>query len=244
MYEALMKKYLLIPLSLVLSGCATNNIAYSWEKSFDSGVSLAQAESQCEYEYQLQRNADSRAGYQRGALQIWQELRSHTNPTIVACMNRFGFKAKSFEIGEAKQTQKEPTLEDDKRTEELRVAAEKGDVVAQVNLAYNYLNGKGVYKSPKQAYFWYSIAVKKIDTNKTMARNAQANLGHMWQNGIHQEKNNTKAMMWYILASDNDEAEATKRRKALQELMLEKDYQEAKRLANACISKNYTSCDD
>lgn len=78
------EKNAFLAISVMLVGCATNNIAYTWEKTFDSGVALAQAETQCEYENQLQRNADSRAGYQLGTIQIWLELRSHTNPTIVS----------------------------------------------------------------------------------------------------------------------------------------------------------------
>lgn len=94
-------RVLLIGLVALLSGCATNTGIY-WEKQFETNVSARQAEAQCDYEYQLQRNAEQRAGYQRGAIQIFQELSSDTNPTIKACMNRYGYKARKTNIVDGK----------------------------------------------------------------------------------------------------------------------------------------------
>ena len=85
----------------LLSACASNTGIY-WEKQFETNVGARQAEAQCEYEYQLQRNAEQRAGYQRGAIQIYQELSSDTNPTIKACMNRYGYKARKTTIVDGK----------------------------------------------------------------------------------------------------------------------------------------------
>lgn len=94
-------RVLLIGLVALLSGCATNTGIY-WEKQFETNVNARQAEAQCDYEYQLQRNAEKRAGYQRGAIQIFQELSSDTNPTIKACMNRYGYKARKTTIVDGK----------------------------------------------------------------------------------------------------------------------------------------------
>lgn len=94
--------FVFLTVTMVTSGCSTTAPNFRWEKTFDSGLSLKQAEAQCEYEYQLQRNAEARAGYQRGAIQIWQELRANTNPTIVACMSRFGYKAQTSDTTDDK----------------------------------------------------------------------------------------------------------------------------------------------
>lgn len=97
-----MKKLMIaLSVAMLVTGCSTTTPNFTWEKTFDSGISLKQAESQCEYEYQLQRNAEARAGYQRGAIQIWQELRANTNPTLVACMSRFGYRARTLDTTDA-----------------------------------------------------------------------------------------------------------------------------------------------
>jgi hypothetical protein len=44
-----------------LSACASNTGIF-WEKQFETNVGARQAEAQCDYEYQLQRNAEQRAG--------------------------------------------------------------------------------------------------------------------------------------------------------------------------------------
>ncbi len=91
-----------ISIVALATACSTTATSFTWERTFESGVPLKQAEAQCEYEYQLQRNAEARAGYQRGAIQIWQELRANTNPTIVTCMNRFGYRSQVLETPESK----------------------------------------------------------------------------------------------------------------------------------------------
>jgi acetylglutamate kinase len=96
-----MKNKLLFLTIVMLTGCATNTGIY-WEKQFETNISARQAEAQCDYEYQQQRNAEQRAGYQRGAIQIFQELSSDTNPTIKACMNRYGYKARKTTVVDGK----------------------------------------------------------------------------------------------------------------------------------------------
>ena len=100
--ESANKKICSLAVIALTTACSTTPARFTWEKTFDSGIQLKQAEAQCEYDYQLQRNAEVRAGYQRGAIQIFQELRANTNPTIVACMNRFGYRAKELETTDGK----------------------------------------------------------------------------------------------------------------------------------------------
>ncbi|MDF3074106.1 MAG: hypothetical protein K0S54_1773 [Alphaproteobacteria bacterium] len=53
----------------------------------------------------------------------------------------------------------------------LRVLAERGDVVAQVQLGVMYQNGEGVRQNPAEATKWFRIAAEQGDPR------AQLNIG-------------------------------------------------------------------
>ncbi len=77
----------------LVAGCAAPKRVV-WDQAFATNVPHAQALAQCQYEDRLQRNADARVGYQRGALEIVQELQTGMSATVVSCMNRFGYRAR------------------------------------------------------------------------------------------------------------------------------------------------------
>jgi hypothetical protein len=232
---------------LLISACATSTgPTYRWVKIFEGKIPFEQASAQCDYEAHLQAKADARADAGGG---IGYLLMGMPNPTKAMCMRRFGWEARKIEQQDTQQQLSQtktstPTSEEAQTLKALQEGAERGDVVAQVNLAWRYLSGIGVNKSNALAYKWYSSAADKIDVNRTMARNAQTNLGVIWNLGLGVQRDSVKAMMWFIVASSSGEKESTKLKKELESLMLETEITEAKRLAAVCVAKKYKSCEE
>ena len=78
----------------------------------------------------------------------------------------------------------------------LKDAAEQGDIRAQVNLGYLYLEGKGVAQDYQQAIYWYTKAAERGNPN------AQFNLGVMYGNGRGVPQNYKQAIYWFTKAAE------------------------------------------
>lgn len=84
----------------------------------------------------------------------------------------------------------------------LRQAAERGDAVAQFNLAIRYANGAGVPKDEAEEFKWYRKAAEQ-----NLAE-AQFNLGTCYATGQGVEKNLSEAVRWYRKAAEQNFAAA------------------------------------
>ncbi|MBC7952858.1 MAG: sel1 repeat family protein [Rhodospirillaceae bacterium] len=79
---------------------------------------------------------------------------------------------------------------------EMKVQAEKGNPVAQNNLAALYATGEGIGKDFKLAAEWYGKAAEQGYAI------AQHNLGGMFETGQGVEKDPATAAVWYALAAE------------------------------------------
>ncbi|MBX9635634.1 MAG: sel1 repeat family protein [Magnetospirillum sp.] len=79
---------------------------------------------------------------------------------------------------------------------ETKIQAEKGNPVAQNNLAALYAMGEGVAKDFKLAAQWYGKAAEQGYAI------AQHNLGGMFESGQGVEKDPATAAVWYALAAE------------------------------------------
>jgi TPR repeat protein len=80
--------------------------------------------------------------------------------------------------------------------------AEKGDAVAQFNLANDYLYGRGVTQDKAEAMEWYRKAAKQN------VAPAQYNLGCFYRDGINVVQDYFEAVKWYRKAAEQHLAEA------------------------------------
>ena len=80
---------------------------------------------------------------------------------------------------------------DDNQIQELKVAAERGDDVAQTNLGLYYEMGYGVKKNPDKAIYWWKKAAEQGNVV------AQFNLGNCYYSGKGVKKNLKKAVYWW-----------------------------------------------
>ena len=87
-------------------------------------------------------------------------------------------------------------------TEELRKAAEKGDVSAQLILGRAYKLGEGVPKDLSESIKWYRKAAEQG------LATAQFNLGLAYFNGTGVPKDETEAVKWYRKAAEQGDWEA------------------------------------
>jgi TPR repeat protein len=85
---------------------------------------------------------------------------------------------------------------------EVRLLADKGDVIAQRKLGMAYDSGQGVPRDLGEAAKWYAKAAEQGDGI------AQNNLGSLFQNGEGVPKDLEKAVYWYRKASDQKNAQA------------------------------------
>jgi len=83
-----------------------------------------------------------------------------------------------------------------------RKDAELGVIVAQVNLAFMYLDGIGLPQSNEQAAQWFQKAAEKGNGE------AQDNLGLLLKDGKGVTQNLVEADKWFILAGDKTNQEA------------------------------------
>lgn len=77
-------------------------------------------------------------------------------------------------------------------------AAERGQVLAQLNLGYLYEKGQGTRKDLKQAISWYRKAAEQGNAK------AQYNLAVMYDNGRGVKKDYEQAAYWYLEAAIQD----------------------------------------
>ena len=84
----------------------------------------------------------------------------------------------------------------------LRSAAEQGDVVAQFDLGFVYLNGKGVPADDVEAAYWFRLAAEQGDAP------AQGQLGVFYASGRGVLRDDAEALRWYRLAAEQGDARA------------------------------------
>jgi len=78
---------------------------------------------------------------------------------------------------------------------EIRMAANKGNPLAQTMLAGLYLVGDGVHQNYFQARNWYEKAALNGDGN------AQLNLGFIYRDGLGVKPDVIRAYKWFAIAS-------------------------------------------
>ena len=80
------------------------------------------------------------------------------------------------------------------------IAAQKGEVVAQFNVATMHFKGRGTPKNDRIAVKWYTLAAKQGYAN------AQFSLGLMYYNGNGVPTDADSAIKWYTLAAKQGNA--------------------------------------
>jgi TPR repeat protein len=83
-----------------------------------------------------------------------------------------------------------------------RMAAEKGDVAAQIRLATMYYWGEGIPQDYNEAARWYRMAAEKGYAK------AQFNLGNMYHEGEGVPQDYNEAARWYRMAAEKGYAKA------------------------------------
>ena len=91
-----------------------------------------------------------------------------------------------------------------------RVAAERGDTLAQNNLGVLYETGRGVPKDCNTAYKWYLDAAK----NGNLA--AQNNLGLLLRDGLGVEQDTLEAYAMFCIAAEGGCSNAVTNRDSLE----------------------------
>ena len=83
-----------------------------------------------------------------------------------------------------------------------RIAAERGNSLAQYRLGTRYFLGEGVNKSAEEAFKWWKRAAEQGNPD------AQNNIGRMYAEGTGVKKDKQKAQEWWKKAVDNGSGHA------------------------------------
>ncbi|NRA31565.1 MAG: sel1 repeat family protein [Parvularculaceae bacterium] len=121
--------------------------------------------------------------------------------------------------------------------DEIRSAAQQGDMAAQHNLGLIYDTGRGVPENDAEAVKWYKLAAQQGYMG------AQYNLGLMYANGEGVPKNFVKAYSWNSIASAQGYAPADALKSLLKEAMSPEQMAEAQSLSSRCFASDYELCD-
>jgi len=84
----------------------------------------------------------------------------------------------------------------------LEKAAEQGDAMAQLDIAFCYNNGKGVEQCYSKAAYWYEKAAEQG------LPQSQFNLALCYRKGEGVEQSLSKAAYWYEKAAEQGHAKA------------------------------------
>ena len=124
---------------------------------------------------------------------------------IMTNRNTYGGKATLFIAILAILAVFQPGLAENRGIEQLRQAAEKGDVEAQSALGVMFRSGIGVPKDYKEAAKWFGKAAEQGYAE------AQLRLGSMFQSGIGVPEDDREAVKWYRKAAEQGHAWAQMR---------------------------------
>ena len=114
--------------------------------------------------------------------------------------------------------------------------AKQGDVVAQFNLGLTYHEGRIVPEDYKNALKWYLRAAQQGNTD------AQFNIGVMYYNGQGVLIDDVRAYMWFDLSASAGNDAAAINRDRVAGIMTSTQIEQAKKLAQQCLAKNYRGC--
>lgn len=124
-----------------------------------------------------------------------------------------------------------------------RRAAEQGDARSQANLAFKYLQGRGVLKDYGEALVWFRASARQGYAF------AQGYLCIMYADGLGTEVNNVKAYAWCNIATvtaPNDDlppAEYVEVRERVAAKMGGEEIARAQVFSRECIESSYAGCD-
>lgn len=118
-----------------------------------------------------------------------------------------------------------------------QIAAEQGDIRAQIHLANMYYKGQGVVQNYKEAAKWYRLAAKQGNVK------AQVKLANMYYKGEIVSMDLIHAYMWFDIASVNGDKDAIKGKKLMSTKMSIQPIEYAQELAKKCIANNYKRCE-
>jgi uncharacterized protein len=118
----------------------------------------------------------------------------------------------------------------DAELDQLRQAAEQGDVQAQNELGGRYFIGKGVPMDPAEAAKWLKLAAEQGHDG------AQAVLAGMYYNGNGVPKDRVMAHMWANLSASKGDETFKKLRDALANMLTPDQLAEAERMAREWVA--------
>jgi TPR repeat protein len=120
----------------------------------------------------------------------------------------------------------------------FRPLAEKGNALAQYNIALMHRMGLGVTKDQKEAKKWSRLAAKQGNVD------AQTMLGSIYAKADGGESADvSRAYMWYEVAAEQGNAEAKKELAVISKELTPQQIAEARALAEKCKASKFAQCD-
>ncbi len=120
----------------------------------------------------------------------------------------------------------------------FRPLAEKGNALAQYQIALMHRMGLGLTKDQKEAKKWSRLAAKQGNAD------AQLMLGSLYAKSDGEESADVvRAYMWYETSAKEGNAEAKKELVSLEKEMTPQQLADARAKAQKCLSSKYELCD-
>ena len=120
----------------------------------------------------------------------------------------------------------------------FRPLAEKGNALAQYNIALMHRMGLGVTKDQREARKWSRLAAKQGNTD------AQVMLGSLYAKADGGESADVaRAYMWYEVAAEQGNAEAKKELAVISKELTPQQISEARAMAEKCKASKFEQCD-
>lgn len=120
----------------------------------------------------------------------------------------------------------------------FRPLAEKGNALAQYNIALMHRMGLGVTKDQREARKWSRLAAKQGNAN------AQVMLGSLYAKADGGESADVpRAYMWYEVAAEQGNAEAKKELAVLTKELTPQQIADAKAQADKCKASKFEQCE-
>ena len=120
----------------------------------------------------------------------------------------------------------------------FRPLAEKGNALAQYQIALMHRMGLGVTKDQKEAKKWSRLAAKQGNAD------AQLMLGSLyWKADGEESPDVVRAYMWYEVSAKEGNTEAKKELISLEKEMTPQQLADGRAKAHKCVSSKYELCD-